>query len=176
MNYSCAYPPRIAADVEITEQRDGDRPAFIISSALIDRFLLLRTAEYRVLQLLGAGLTPEEICNEFMRRHGGTLRLVTLTKFLTRLDEIGILEGERVENPHPQVRELNTQFYARFKLFNPDLLFTRMVGLLRWVWTMWFFVLSLLFMLIAAFIALMNRAEVGDYARYILSEHYIAVL
>jgi len=29
----CAYPPQIAPDVEIGEQRDGDRPAFIIGSS-----------------------------------------------------------------------------------------------------------------------------------------------
>ncbi|MGH9940343.1 MAG: hypothetical protein ACREAM_29220 [Blastocatellia bacterium] len=93
----CAYPPQIAADIEIAEQRDGDRLAFVISSASVGRYLLLRTAEYRALQLLDANLTPAAVCNEFMRRHGGTLRIPTLTRFLTRLDEIGILAGERVE-------------------------------------------------------------------------------
>ncbi len=38
----CAYPPQIADDVEIGEQRDGDRPAFIIGSSSVGRYLLLR--------------------------------------------------------------------------------------------------------------------------------------
>jgi hypothetical protein len=36
----CAYPPQIV--VEITKQRDRDRPAFILSSASVDRYLLSR--------------------------------------------------------------------------------------------------------------------------------------
>jgi len=57
MDY-CAYPPRIAADVEVNEQRDGDQPAFIIGAALAGRYLLLRAMEYRVLQLIGQERTP----------------------------------------------------------------------------------------------------------------------
>ncbi len=41
------------------------------------------------------------------------------------------------------------QFYVRFKLFNPDRLFARMVPLLRWVWTPGFVVTTLLLMLLA---------------------------
>ncbi|MGH9839287.1 MAG: HlyD family efflux transporter periplasmic adaptor subunit [Blastocatellia bacterium] len=172
----CAYPPQIAADVEINEQRDGDQPAFIIGSAAVGRYLLLRAVEYRVLQLLGAGLTPAAVCDEFRRRHGGTLRLTTLTRFLTRLDEIGILAGERVEGHHPQEQQLSTQFYTRFKLFNPDPLFARLVGVLGWVWTMPFFVVSLLLMLTGALLALMNGDELAHYGGYVLREHYVAVI
>src|SRR5499426_116515 len=172
----CAWPPQIAADVEIAEQRDGDRPAYVVGSASSGRYLLLRTAEYRALRLLGANLTPAEVCNEFKRQHGGTLRLTTLTGFLTRLDEIGILSGERVKGRQPSEQRLNTQFYSRFKLFNPDPIFTRMVGALGWVWTTQFFVVSLLLMLVAALLALMNGAEIAHYGGYILREHFVAFL
>jgi putative peptide zinc metalloprotease protein len=172
----CAYPPGIAADVEIAEQRDGDRPAFIVSSASVGRYLLLRTAEYRVLQLLGTNLTPAAVCEEFTRRHGGTLRIPTLTRFLTRLDEIGILAGERVEGHQTPERQSSAQFYTRFKLFNPDPLFTRLVAVFRWVWTTQFFVISLLLMLMAALMALMDGAEVAHYSGYMLREHFIAIL
>ena len=172
----CAWPPQISADVEIAEQRDGDRPAYIVGSASSGRYLLLRTAEYRALRLLGANLTPAEVCNEFKRRHGGTLRLTTLTGFLNRLDEIGILSGERVKGRQPPEQRLNTQFYSRFKLFNPDPLFTRMVSVFRWVWTTRFFAGSLLLMLTAALLALINGAEIAHYGGYILREHYVAVI
>ncbi|HEV2664230.1 MAG TPA: hypothetical protein VG324_04930, partial [Blastocatellia bacterium] len=172
----CAYPPRIAADVEVTEQRDGDRPAFIISSPSVGRYLLLRTAEYRALRLLDANLTPAAVCDEFMRRHGGTLRIPTLTRFLTRLDEIGILAGERTDGRRPREQRAPAQFYTRFRLFNPDPLFTRLVGALGWVWTTPFFVVSLLLMLMAALLALMNGAEIAHYGGYILREHFVAFM
>ena len=119
MQAYCAWPPQIAADVEIAEQQDGDRPAFIVNSASAGRYLLLRTAEYRVLRLLDEKLTPVAVCDEFGRRHGGTLTLATLTKFLSRLDETGILSGERAAGHQPG-RRSDAQFYIRFKLFNPD--------------------------------------------------------
>jgi multidrug resistance efflux pump len=172
----CAYPPRIAVDVEIGAQRDGDRPVFVVGSSSVGRYLLLRTPEHRVLQLLGEGLTPAAICAEFRRRYGATLTLVTLTKFLTRLDETGILAGERGEGHYPPEQQLNTQFYIRFSLFNPDQLFTRMVGALRWVWTTPFFIGSLLLILVAALLALMNEDEVATYGSYILKEHYVAAI
>jgi putative peptide zinc metalloprotease protein len=172
----CAYPPRIAADVEIAEQRDGDRTAFVINSPSVGRYLLLRTAEYRALRLLDANLTPAAVCDEYMRRHGGTLRIPTLTKFLTRLDEVGILAGGRAERLRPQGQHTPAQFYTRFRLFNPDPLFTRLVGALGWVWTMPFFVVSLLLILMATLLALMNRAEISHYGGYILREHFITVL
>jgi putative peptide zinc metalloprotease protein len=172
----CAYPPRIAADVEIAEQRDGDRTAFVISSPSVGRYLLLRTAEYRALRLLDANLAPAAVCDEYMRRHGGTLRIPTLTRFLTRLDEAGILAGRRAEGLRPQGQRAPAQFYTRFRLFNPDPLFTRMVGALGWVWTMPFFVVSLLLTLMAALLALMNGAEISHYGGYILREHFITVL
>jgi hypothetical protein len=152
----CDYPPRIAVDVEIGEQRDGDRPAFVVASSSVGRYLLLRTAEYRALQLLGEGLTPAAICMEFSQRYGGTLTLTTLTKFLTRLDETGILAGVRREGQYQLEQQLSTQFYTRFSLFNPDPLFTRLVRGMRWVWTTPFFACSLLLMLTVAALALMN--------------------
>jgi multidrug resistance efflux pump len=172
----CAYPPRIAVDVEIGEQRDGDRPAFVVGSASMGRYLLLRTAEYRALRLLGEGLTPAAICMEFGQRYGGTLTLTTLTKFLTRLDETGILAGERREGHYPLEQQLSTQFYARFSLFNPDPIFTRLVSVMRWVWTTPFFAGSLALMLTVAAMALMNGSEIAHYGSYVLREHYFAVI
>jgi multidrug resistance efflux pump len=172
----CVYPPQLARDLEITEQRDGDRPVFIVGSASVGRYLLLRSVERRALGLLDAGLAPGEVCAEFRRRYGGTLSLTNLSKFLTRLDEFGVLAGHRGQNKRPSGFGSNAELYARFKLFNPDPLFARMVGALRWVWTTWFFAVSLSLMLIAAALAAMNAPEVARYTAYTLREHYVAVL
>ena len=95
----CAYPPQLAADVEVTQERDGDRPAYIVGSATVGRYILLRATEYNVLGLLSESLTPVQVCDEFKRRHGATLSLPTLQKFLAKLDEVGILAGERASRP-----------------------------------------------------------------------------
>src|SRR5262245_35732994 len=133
----CAYPPQLADDVEITEQRDGHRRSFIAGSVAVGRYILLREAERRVLSLLEDSLTPAAFCAEFQRRHGAKLPLATLAKFLTKLDDVGILAGERAEGHQPPEQQLGT--YTRFKLFNPDPLFARLVARLGWIWTTQFF-------------------------------------
>ncbi|HKQ77706.1 MAG TPA: hypothetical protein VJ810_28680, partial [Blastocatellia bacterium] len=172
----CAYPPQLADDVEITEQRDGDRQSFIAGSAAVGRYILLREAERRVLSLLKKSFAPAGLCEEFARRYGGKLPPATLIKFLTKLDEVGILAGERAEGAQGPERRPGAQFYTRFKLFNPDPLFTRLVMRLRWIWTMPFFIGSLLTMLATAAMALMNSDEVVSYAGYALREHYVAIV
>ncbi|MEP7271628.1 MAG: hypothetical protein ABI882_08980, partial [Acidobacteriota bacterium] len=174
MDDYCAYPPRLADDVEITPQPDGDRLAFIVGSAAMGRYLLVREAERRVLSLLEDSLPPGAICEEFMRRHGGKLPLSTLAHFLTKLDEIGILAGERARQPPGQ--QPGTQGYSRFTLFNPDPLFARLVTRLRWIWTTPFLVCSLLLMLTTATVALLNADEVISYGGYTLREHYLSII
>jgi hypothetical protein len=131
----CAYPPQLADDVEITVQRDGDRLVFIAGSSAVGRYILLREAERRVLSLIEESLTPAALCAEFTRQHGGRVSIATLTKFLTRLDEVGMLAGERAGGHLPPEQQ-GAQVYSRFKLFDPDPLFTGMVVRLRWIWTM----------------------------------------
>jgi putative peptide zinc metalloprotease protein len=172
----CKYPPQLAADVEIAEQRDGDRSAFVIGSLAAGRFLLLRETEQRVLRLLDSERSPDAVCAEFERRHGGALSLRTLTRFLSKLDESGILAGERAHRPPPPDQQPGTQFYWRFKLFNPDRLFTLMVDHLGWVWTPGFVVFSIALMLTALLLALSNGAEVTSYSLYVVREHFLMIL
>ena len=116
----CAYPPQLAADVEIAEQRDGERPVFIVGAASVGRYLLLRATEQQVVSLLDGARTASTVCAEFKQRTGVTLAVTTLVKFLTKLDGYGILAGERGAVPAaPQ----SQQHYLRFNLFNPDRLF-----------------------------------------------------
>ena len=46
--YYTAYPPRLAADVQITEQRDGQRTIFVTGSAGVGRYLLLRAIDRQI--------------------------------------------------------------------------------------------------------------------------------
>jgi len=48
----CSYPPKLAADLEIAEQRAAERSVFIVGSAALGRYLLLRGAENRVMSLI----------------------------------------------------------------------------------------------------------------------------
>ena len=158
----CDYPPQLAEDVEIAEQRDGERLIYVVGAASVARYLMLRETEYKVLQLLGEALTPGEICAEFKNRYGGTLPPATLAKFITRLDEAGIIAGERGLSGHSKKdQQLTRQPYLRFSLFNPDRLFARMVPMLRWIWTPEFVTFTVLMMLSTLLLTLLHWPEVS---------------
>src|SRR5262249_12269271 len=142
----CAYPPSIADDVAITEQRDGDRCAVIVGSTAIGRYVILGPTEYQVLQLVGELRTPREICEAFQRQREATLSLASLGRFLSKLDGLSILAGERTKAGAP-LQAIGAQFYVRLSLFNPDRLFSRMIPYLRWVWTPGFLAATMFSML-----------------------------
>ena len=171
----CIYPPKIAADVEVSEQREDGRTVHIAGSMAAGRFILMREAERNVLGLLDGALTPAEVCAEFRRRHGAKLSPATLTKFLAKLDEVGILAGTRVRPPALPDLMPAMPFYLRFSLFNPDRLFTRMAPYLRWMWTPGSVVFSLLLMFVALLLSLMNPMEMASYGIYTVREHYLAL-
>jgi hypothetical protein len=170
----CAYPPQIGFDVEVTEPHDGERLAYVVGSATVGRYVLLRPTEHLVLQLLGASLAPAALCDDFRRKHGGRLSLAALNKFLARLDEIGVLAGMRTPSGTAPGRQPGRQFYVRFKLFNPDCLFARMVPFLRWFWTPGFVITTIFLMLLALLLSLRDWAELTSYSAYLLREHYVA--
>src|SRR5262245_35636276 len=127
----CAYPPELAATLEITEQRDGERTVFIAGSAVVGRYLLLRDAERHVVGLIDGARAAGAVCSEFERATGATLKLATLVKFLSKLDDYGILAGERSRSATAPETPTSQLHYIRFKHFNPDPLFAFLAPKLR---------------------------------------------
>ena len=173
MNEHCAYPPQPATDLEQAEQQDGTRVVWMAGAASVGRYLMLGATERKVLLLIDGARTPQQICDAFQAQHGGKLSLGTLTKFLTKLNQTGILAGERAA----ATDEANAaQPYLRFKLFNPDRLFARMVPALRWIWTTEFFIASSALMLLTAWLVASDWAQFSTHATRLLTEHFVAVL
>ncbi len=171
----CSYPPMLAADVETVEQRDGERVSFVVGAASASRFIILRETEHKVLSLIGESRAPHAVCEEFKVQHGGNLALATLVKFLTKLDQFGILAGERTQEFAPPEQQLSQAIYVRFKLFNPERLFARLASPLGWIWTTGFFITSVLLMIATLLLSLVHWAEVASYGGHTLSERYVAV-
>ena len=49
----CSYPPNLAADFEIIEQRDAERSVFIVGSAALGRYLRWRVTANAHLASIG---------------------------------------------------------------------------------------------------------------------------
>jgi putative peptide zinc metalloprotease protein len=175
-NEYCVWPPQLAADVGMTEQRDNGRVVFVAGSVSAGRFTLLGENERRVLELLKEGLTTAAICYNFGQRYGATLSRATLSRFFMKLDGLGMLAGRHQQHPSPDDFMLNTAFYRRYRLFDPDRLFVCLLPWLRWIWTPSFVVISAVFILVALVSMLAHAAALASYSIEIVQEHYFAVL
>src|SRR5262245_25576910 len=147
----CAYPPRLAPDVDITAQAEAASPSFIVGSAAAGRYLVLGAAERQVVDLLDGSRTLTELCDHLVRRDGAGPGSSAVIRFLARLDDVGILAGERAGRQGALLS--GNQFYVRWSLFNPEPLFARLVPALRWTWTPWFFAGSVLLIASVAVLA-----------------------
>ncbi|MBI1765117.1 MAG: HlyD family efflux transporter periplasmic adaptor subunit [Acidobacteria bacterium] len=173
----CVYPPQPAADLELAEQQDGARVVWMAGAASVGRYLMLGATERNVLALIDGTRTPPQICAAFQQQHGGNLGLAMLTKFLTKLDQTGILAGVLAGTRADLATEADaaSQHYLRFQLFNPDRLFARLVPVLRWVWTTEFLVATAALMCVTAWLIARDWAQFAAHATQLLTEHYAAV-
>lgn len=166
----CQYPPDIDSEVEISPQQDGERTVYVIGQPSVGRYIKLGQTEYQVLQLVGRRALPE-IAAAFQQQHGGNLSVATLTKFLTKLEQVGLLAGEGLR-AEGSGRPLSRHAYWRLRLFDPDALFSLLVPALRWIWTPAFVVATGLLMLLALLLALSNRPELATHSTRLIAEHF----
>ncbi|HEX4946504.1 MAG TPA: efflux RND transporter periplasmic adaptor subunit [Blastocatellia bacterium] len=166
----CQFPPEIDNEVEATPQQEAERQVYIVGRPSVGRYIKLGQIEYQVLQLIG-GHTLPEISAAFAQQHGGNLTVATITKFLTKLNQVNLLAGEGLSAESSQ-QQFSRHAYLRLRLFDPDPLFALLVPKLRWVWTPAFVVASLLLMLLTVFLALGNGAEVSNHATRLIANHY----
>jgi multidrug efflux pump subunit AcrA (membrane-fusion protein) len=160
---SCAYPPALAADAEIAPQP----PSFIAGSASIGRYLLLGAPERRVLDLLDGVRTLGQVCEALPG-----VGVPELSRFLAKLDDVGLLAGER---PHQVAALPGGQYYRRWSLFNPDPLFSRMLPWLRWIWTPPFFACSAALTAFAFLLIVLDWPAFTRHAGIALRSHYLGI-
>src|SRR5690242_7464349 len=110
----CSYPPGLGGDVEITARSGSEVPSYFAGSAAVGRYLILGAPETKVLQLLDGSRTPAAVCQEL-----GGVPIAELVSFLSKLDEVGILAGERASRAHLAMPR-GDRNYLRWALFDPD--------------------------------------------------------
>jgi multidrug efflux pump subunit AcrA (membrane-fusion protein) len=168
----CAWPPEPAPDVEVVARPDEQGAAWVAGSAGVGRYLLLRDAEHRVIELIRERHHARRLCELYEERHGAHLPLDTLVAFLTTLDDTGVLAGDR----RGAVAQFGSDLYHRWSLFNPDRLFERIVRRVPWIWTKGFFWLSLAAMLLAGLLAAADGAELVSHVGTAVREHALWIV
>jgi putative peptide zinc metalloprotease protein len=169
----CQYPPEIDQEVEISLQPEGERAVYVVGRPSVGRYIKLGQTEYQVLQLIG-GRSLAEISAIFGQQFGGNLAIATLVKFLSKLNQVNLLAGEGL-SAESSNHQFSRHAYLRFRLFDPDPIFSLLVPKLRWVWTPAFVLVTTFLMITILLLALGNAAEVATHASRLISEHFLLI-
>jgi putative peptide zinc metalloprotease protein len=171
----CLYPPRIAQEVDITEQIEAGVARYVVRNAASSRYFVLKQPEYRVLSQIDGTLTLSEIAGGGPQATGPRVALPALVRFLGKLDSLGLLArgGSDALIAVPQ-RERG--LYIRFRLFNPNKLLAWLDGVLGWAFTRTSIISSFALMIIVGFLMLTRADDVSTYTLYLYREYGIALI
>ncbi len=170
----CQYPPEISSEVEISTQIEHGKTVYILGDPNVGRYIKLGQTEYNVLSLI-VDRSLKDIASEFGKLYGGVLTVATIIQFLKKLAQYNLLAGQGL-TPAISNQQLSRHVYLRFSLFNPDALFGSLVPMLRWVWTPWFVIITLLLKLFILFLALQNWDQLSIHATRLSADHYILII
>jgi putative peptide zinc metalloprotease protein len=171
----CLYPPRLADEVDITEQIEGGVPRYVVRNAATSRYFILKQPEYRILSQFDGTLALCDIERAGPQAAGPRVSLPTLVRFLGKLDSLGLLSHggpDESTSAHQPARGL----YIRFRLFNPNNLLGRLDGIFGWALTRTSVISSFVLMLFVAVWLLARLGEVSTYTSYLYHEYGIAVI
>ena len=176
-NY-CLYPPRVAAEVDVTEQVEGGQTRYVVRNRATARYFLLKPTEYRIFRSFDGAYTPTEIAARQGEESGPHPPLQSLIKFLTKLDLFGLIArsgGGPAEGAN-SVAKPSLGFYIRFPLFNPDSLLKWLDRRIGWALSRPCIIASFIIMALVGFLLLTRLAEIVPYAARIHSEYGVAVI
>ncbi len=170
----CQYPPEIDSEVEISTQLEAGKTVYILGNPNVGRYIKLGQTEYNVLSLI-LDRNLQQIASEFGRLYGDGLTVATIIQFLTKLTQYNLLAGQGL-SATASSQQLSRHAYFRFSLFNPDALFGRIVPIIRWIWTPWFVIGTLLLKLWVLFLALQNWNELSTHVARLTTDHYLLII
>ena len=171
----CLYPPRLAQEVDITEQIEASVTRYVVRNVATSRYFILKQPEYGVLSQFDGNLTLSDVAGGGSQGDGPRVSLPALVRFIGRLDSLGLLARGGSDDPiaaHQRERGL----YIRFHLFNPDRFLAWLDRVFGWALTRTSILSSFALMVFVAFWMLARADEVSTYTSYLYREYGIAAI
>ena len=137
--------PKLRTDLTVREQQTPDGRSFVVKDSVSGNFFRLREAEHFIARQLDGETPIAVVRRRAERQFATTLPAGTLNAFITSLKAAGLLQSEAAPATQPAGRHRRLQgnpLYLRFRLFDPDRLFTRLGPRVRPCYTRAFLVLS----------------------------------
>jgi multidrug resistance efflux pump len=137
--------PRLRHDLIFSQLSAAGGATFVVKDPANGRFFRFKEPEHFIARQLDGATPPEVVCQRVEERFGATLEPDVLTGFVERLDKNRLLETERTrakQRTGKRRRIRGNLFYLMFRVCDPDELFNRLVGKIRFCFTPYFIVLS----------------------------------
>lgn len=153
---------RLRTDLVIAPQRYEGRTYYVVKDPVSLRYYRFKDQEHFLIQLMDGQHTLDEAQKAFEKRYRpDRLTLEDLEQFGQQLLTAGLVQNEspqagkqlfdrKKKRERTQlVQTLTNILYIKIPIFDPEKLLTRMLPYFRFIFTTWFFLLSVLFMLSA---------------------------
>lgn len=169
------YPPRVADQVDVTEQVEGDTVRYIARNSLTSRYFLLKQPEYQVFRQIDGTQTVAEITQGGSSGEGPRVSKAALIKFLSKLDSLGLLARGGADEIAEQ-KTIQRGQYIRIPVFNPDRMLSWLNRKLRWALTSPSVTASFAFMVVVALALLSRATEASAYTSYTYSQYGLGAI
>ncbi len=174
---------RLRRDLVIESQRYEGRVYFVLKDPVSLRYYRLKQNEHFLLQFLDGKRTLEDAQKAYERQYRPErLPLEHLESFAQQLLTAGLAQNEspragiqlferRGKRRRSEwMQTLTNILYIKIPVIDPDRILTAMLGYVGWIFSLWFFALSVVLMLSAAGLVAMNfdtfRAKLPNYHEF----------
>ncbi len=133
----------------------------VVKDPASGRFFRLGEQEQFIALQLDGEISFDEVRRRVEERFQRGISLEALERFVERLRGLGLLSDARIAPGHrPSRRVAGSLFYIRFKAFDPDKFFSRLVGTLQFLFTPAFVTLSSGLIILALGLTVLNWSEI----------------
>src|SRR5438270_2708823 len=150
---------RLRGDLAIAPQKYEGRTYYVVKDPVSLRYYRFKEQEHYLIQLMDGSYTLDEAQKAFESRfRPERLTLEDLEGFAQQLLTAGLAQNEspqagkqlfdrrKKRRRSEWMQTLTNILYIKIPIFDPDKLLTKMVPYCRFIFTMWFFLLSLILM------------------------------
>jgi putative peptide zinc metalloprotease protein len=175
-----SYPgeTKVREDLVVSQQQttESEEVSFVVKDPETGKFYRFREVEHFIIQQLDGSTPPDHIRQRVEERFGAPLPSETFDQFIKTLRRLGLLETKDPQGhmSRRRGRIRGSLLYLRFKVFDPDRLFNRLVGKVRFCFTPQFLVCSVALIFLSAGITVSNWDELGrDFLRLLRPETFL---
>jgi putative peptide zinc metalloprotease protein len=156
--------PKLRDDLVISQQKTKEGTGFVVKDPATGRFFRLKEVEHFFARNLNGSTPLDAIRKSVENKFGVTFTADSSEQFIQTLGRLGLLEKEGADSGSVADRPRTIRgslLYLRFKAFDPDRLFNRLVSKLSFFFTPHFIVFSAAIILLAIGITATNWEEIG---------------